>query len=463
MQALQRLRDRKKLAALYPETGELSRHNYPQHMRFFEAGLKHRERCMMAANRVGKTYGIGGYETVLHLTGDYPDWWGGFRFTRPITGWAAGDTSQTVRDIIQGKLLGPPGKFGTGLIPHDRLAGTVRKAHGVADAVETISVKHVSGGISRITLKSFDQGRESFQGTEQDLIWLDEEPPLSVYTECLMRTMTTNGRVLLTFTPLRGISEVVMSFLQGGVIMQGETANGKYVGTATWDDAPHLSVEERESLWASLPAHERDARSKGIPALGSGAIYQTPEEDIRIKNFPIPEFWPRIIGLDVGWNATAAVYGAWDRDGSGTLYITGEYLRGQAEPIIHASALKQWGADWVPVMIDPASMGASQVDGKQLFSLYREQGLNLHAADNAVDTGIARVGQGLATGKIKIFSSCSGLFGEYRLYRRDDHGKIVKANDHRLDALRYLVMGQNRARIRTDSRARSPTPNWSNT
>jgi phage terminase large subunit-like protein len=217
---------------------------------------------MLAANRVGKTEGVGGYEMALHLTGDYPAWWEGSRFDRPIRGWAAGDTSKTVREILQQKLLGPVGSWGTGLIAGDSVVRIVR-ATGVADTIEIVYVKHKSGGLSKLVFKSYDQRREAFQGTEQDVIWLDEEPPLDIYTECLLRTMTNNGMLMLTFTPLMGMSEVVLSFLPGGKLE--ESARGsKYVVMATWDDAPHLNDEVKKELWESIPPFQRDAELRAF-------------------------------------------------------------------------------------------------------------------------------------------------------------------------------------------------------
>jgi phage terminase large subunit-like protein len=157
---------------------------------------------------------IGAYEMSVHLTGEYPHWWEGRRFDRAVSCWAAGDTGKTVRDILQLKLLGKVGDFGTGMIPGENLLGTTTK-YGLPDAVESAKVRHVSGGTSVVTLKSYDQRRESFQGTEQDVIWLDEEPPQDIYVECLMRTMTTGGMIMCTFTPLMGVSEVVKSFMPG--------------------------------------------------------------------------------------------------------------------------------------------------------------------------------------------------------------------------------------------------------
>lgn len=213
---------RRRIDTFYPDSGRLCRALYPKHTAFFAAGSQHRERLMLAANRVGKTEGIGGYETTLHLTGDYPHWWRGRRFERPIHAWAAGATNETTRDIVQAKLLGgisweggKKGLLGVGLVPGDAI-GSISWKQGVNDLVDTVEVKHKSGGASVLGIKSYQQGRKSFEGTEKDLIWLDEEPPLDVYTECFVRTMTTNGLMILTFTPLDGLSDVVMSFLKDG-------------------------------------------------------------------------------------------------------------------------------------------------------------------------------------------------------------------------------------------------------
>lgn len=426
----------RKLFTYYPDNGPLRRELYVKHNQFFEAGQKFRERLMLAANRIGKTEGVGGYEMTLHLTGLYPIWWLGRRFSRPIKAWAAGDTGKTVREIIQEKLLGPVHAKGTGLIPQDCIVKTTPK-QGVPDAIDTIQVKHASGGISTLTLKSYDQKRISFQGTEQDLIWLDEEPPLDIYTECLLRTMTNNGCLMLTFTPLLGMSETVMAFLPGGQI-QDQFEGSKFVVMATWDDAPHLLDEVKKELWNSIPPFQRDARSKGVPQLGAGAIYPVPESDFVVDDFPIPDHWPRAYGMDVGWNRTAVPWGALNRE-TDTLYLISEHYRGQAEPSIHAEAVKARGA-WIPGVMDPAARGRSQVDGRQLLQDYIDLGLDIDVAFNGVESGIYEVWQRLSTGRLKVFKSMSNWLFEFRLYRRDEKGHIVKSNDHLMDATRYLVM-----------------------
>lgn len=427
---------RNKITTYFPDTGPLRRELYPKHTEFFAAGVDHRQRLMLAANRVGKTESVGLYELTLHLTGEYPAWWPGKRYSRPVKSWVCGDTSETCREILQGKLLGDPSDWGTGLIPH-RCIDNIALGRGVSGTVDTIFVRHVSGGISRCMFKSYDQKRKAFQGTEQDIILLDEEPPYDIYVECLVRTMTNDGIIMATFTPLLGLSETVMAFLPTGKL-DGSAAPGKYVVMATWDDVPHLSDKDKEELWASIPPFQRDARSKGVPQLGAGAIYPVPESDIVIKGFEIGSDWPRCFGLDVGWNRTAAVWLAQEPE-TGIWYAYSEHYRGQAEPILHAEAIKSRG-DWIPGVIDPASHGRSQNDGTRLIDVYRGVGIDLMPADNAVESGIYRVWELLSSGRLKIFESCVNLLNEYRVYRRDEKGRIVKDNDHAMDALRYAVM-----------------------
>jgi phage terminase large subunit-like protein len=440
-----------KLKAYYPEDGPLRRELYVKHMQFFAAGPTFIERLMMAANRVGKTEGVGGYEMTLHLTGRYPPWWNGRRFDRAIDAWVGGDTTETVRDIVQLKLLGKLEDIGSGLIPKDAIVSFSRKK-GIADAVDTLVVKHASGQLSFLAFKSYDQGRESWQGTKKDVIWLDEEPPIDIYTEALLRTTSTtgkhedNGLMILTFTPLSGMSETVMAFLPNGQI--SETQEGsKFVVMATWDDAPHLSEETKAILWKALPPHQRDARTKGVPQLGSGAIYPVPETEVLVDDFPIPEHWPRFFAMDVGWKRTAVGWYAHDREND-IIYKYGEHYRGEAEPSVHADAIRARG-EWIPGVIDPAARGRSQHDGTQLYEKYIDLGLDLDLAKNAVESGILEVWQRLSSGRLKIFRSCQYWLAEFRLYRRDDKGRIVKEFDHAMDETRYAVMsGLDRAKVK---------------
>ena len=322
----QRRVSRNKIATYYPNEGPLRRALYPKHIAALNAGSRFLERGVVAANRTGKTEGIGAFEATCHLTGIYPDWWEGRRFNRPVIVWASGTSNQKTKEIVQEKLLGKIspkekcGVDGTGMIPGDLIITTKKKATTVPDTLEVAAVTHHDkngfvDGISYVYFKSYEQGRKAFEGNEVDFIWLDEEPPLDIYGECLIRLMTTGGCILVTFTPLQGLSQVVLMFLPGGQRPEGiPEAGERFCIGITWDEAPHLTEEAKQSLMDALPPHQRDARSKGIPQLGAGAIYPIAEEEIKVDDFPIPLYWPRVYSLDVGWNNTAATWAAWDRD-----------------------------------------------------------------------------------------------------------------------------------------------------
>jgi hypothetical protein len=211
-----------------------------------------------------------------------------------------------------------------------------------------------------------------------------------------------------------------------------------YVVNAGWDDVPHISDAEKKELLRSIPPHQVDARTKGVPMLGSGAIYPVDEREVACDPILLPNYWPRGYGMDVGWNWTAALWIAHDLD-SDIMYVYDVYKYPKAEPTIHAAAIRARG-DWMEGEIDPSARARSQKDGEQLLALYQELGLNLNPADNAVEAGIAAVWDRLSTRRLKVFRHLSDFFSEFRIYRRDENGKVVKQNDHVMDALRYRLM-----------------------
>jgi len=213
--------------------------------------------------------------------------------------------------------------------------------------------------------------------------------------------------------------------------------SSKYMVQAGWDDVAHLDQKTTEEMLENTPVHLRDARSKGTPSLGAGAIYPIAQSEFTVAPFAIPSHWWKAYGLDVGWKKTAAPFGAWDRDAD-VLYIYAEHYRGMAEPSVHADAIKARG-EWLQGTIDPASRGRNQKDGEALLDAYTELGLSLIMADNTVEAGLVEVFQMLSTGRLKVFTSCVNWLSEHRLYRRDEKGAIIKAHDHLMDATRYLV------------------------
>lgn len=227
-----------------------------------------------------------------------------------------------------------------------------------------------------------------------------------------------------------------------------------------WDDTPHLlppnvDKETLDELEADMLPHQRQARRTGRPSLGAGAVYPVEEDRFLCEPFPIPEFWPRAYSLDVGWNRTAALFGARDPDTEIEYWIA-EYYVGQAEPVIHAHAIqammpKEWELEGA---IDPASRGSSQRDGRKLRYEYEDLGLKLRMANNAKHAGIHNILVGLQTGQIRVFNTLVYWLKEFRLYRRDEKGKIIDENDHLMDCSRYLRMTDGVYMTRPQQRAR---------
>lgn len=434
---LDRVESRRRLADYRP---------YPKQAAFHAAGAGHRERLLRAGNQLGKTW-CGGAEAAIHLTGRYPAWWQGRRWGRPVAAWAAGHTGEAVRDTVQRVLLGRPGSPGSGMLPADAVV-ECRAARGQAGLFDTITVAHATDGTSLLKFKSYDQGRERWQGETLDFVWFDEEPPLPVYTEGLARTNATGGLAWLTFTPLLGMSDVVRRFLMERSPDRSDTC-------MTIDDARHIPPEQRARIVAAYPPHEREARARGVPALGQGRIFPVAEEAIAVPAFAVPGHWPQIGALDFGWDhPTAAVRLAWDRDAD-IVYVTASYRLREAVPLVHAAALKPWGLlrggegagrQWLPWAWPQDGLQHSKDSGERLAAQYRAQGLDLLPEPACFDDGSAGVEAGLMemlermqTGRLKVFAHLGDWFEEFRLYHRRD-GRVVKLNDDLLSATRYGIM-----------------------
>lgn len=213
----------------------------------------------------------------------------------------------------------------------------------------------------------------------------------------------------------------------------------------TIDDVDHYSAEEKARIIASYPPHEREARTKGVPTMGSGRVFPVPEETITVAPIAIPDHWAQINGVDFGWDHPfAAVNIAWDRDAD-RIYVTKAYRQKEATPVIHAASVKPWG-DWVPCAWPHDGYQHDKGSGDQLKDLYRIHGLNMlpeHATHKeggtGVEAGLMDMLQRMQTGRFKVFSNLNEWFEEFRLYHRLD-GKLVKERDDLISATRYALM-----------------------
>ncbi len=410
---------------------------YAKQRDFHAAGATYRQRCLMAGNQLGKTFAAGS-ETAMHLTGLYPDWWEGKRFKRATRGWAGSKNAEVARDGAQRILLGPVNAPGSGTIPKDRIL-EIKKARGVPDAVESVLVKHTSGDQSLLVFKGYLDGREAWQAETLDWVWFDEEPPEDIYSEGLTRTNNTKGIAYLTFTPLLGMTLVVLRFWN--------KEPGTLLVQMTIDDAEHYTAEERIQIVRDYLPHEREARANGVPFLGSGKVFTTEESFILESPLDgIPETWKQIIGLDFGWDhPTAAVRLAHDTEND-VVHIVSGYRQQKEIPIIHASAIKKWG-DWIPVAWPKDGLQTDKGSGLQLAQIYREEKLKMLSEfaqfpdkrGTFVEPGLLEMQQRFDTGRLRADRTLSEWIDEYRMYHRVD-GKVVTLNEDLMCATRYAVM-----------------------
>lgn len=432
-----------KILTMFPNDGKYSRSKYPIHINFMNKGKDFRFRAFMGGNRSGKST-TGATELTYHVTGMYPDWWQGKVQKKPMNWWIICESGALYRDSIQKILLGED-EIGTGLIPKECIESYFALP-GTPGAIGTIKVKHKKGHVVTIIVKTYEMSREQFQAAKVDGILFDEEPPENLYTECLMRLMGTGkepGIAILLFTPCKGLSNVILRYLPKGQFPSNGVPPDRpdcYVCTVDWDHAPHLSDEDKKALLNEIPINERDARTKGIPALGSGKIYPVDEQFITCKPFEIPEYWPRAYGLDFGWVATAVVWVAQDPR-TQTKYVYTEYKRGQTVDSLHIESVKRRG-DWIPGIADPSGGGRNQSNGQLKIDEYRQKGLILVPGYNAIRVGIDKILNEFESGSLKIFFTCEKLLEEIRIYRYDTRNPNEPAKnqeDHLCDALKYVI------------------------
>ncbi len=422
---------------------------YPRQREFHEAGRTHRERLLMAANQVGKTLSAGA-EVAMHVSGRYPDWWRGYECKKPSAWWVGGVTSESTRDNPQRILLGRGTQWGTGMVPRDALRGDPAMRRGVVGAVDSCAIRFggggdVQAGESSLGFKSYDQGREKWQGETLGGVWFDEEPPEDIYTEGLTRTNVGLNPVLLTFTPLLGMSNVVKRFLI-------DKPPGTHVTQMTIEDAQHYTPEQRAAIIATYPAFEREARTKGIPQLGSGRVFPIDQDEISVAPFAIPSHWVQIAGLDFGWDhPSAGVRLAWDRDAD-CLYVVAAHRAREQTPAMFAAAVRPWG-DWLPWAWPHDGLQHDKGSGEQLAAQYRAQGLKMlpmratfEDGSFGVEAGIAEMFDRMQTGRLKVFSHLNQWFQEFNLYHRKD-GLIVKEGDDLMSATRYAMMMKRKAEV----------------
>jgi len=450
-----------KLAAAFARTGAMYtfKPNKKQKEHLL-SGVSFPERLLKAGNQNGKTI-CAGYETALHMTGFYPSWWTGYRFDRPVRVWIAGISALLTRDGPQAILLGNPASpeaLGTGMIPAELIVGKPTSSRSVTDGVDTFVVKHVSGGQSTATFKAYEQGREKFQSEKVDIIWLDEEPPLDIYTECMTRTTVSEGIIYMTFTPLGGWTPVVERFLK-------EKPPGTHVTSMTIYDAEHISDRRKAEMIARWPMHERKARAMGEPYLGSNAVFEEVDPDVlKVPLTLLPNgdvchkehgvidtsAWFKLWSIDFGISHPfGATLLAWDKEYD-SIYVMkclriGSTIAVPGIPKVHAERMKAIAAA-VPVAWPHDGHQRDKGSGIELMQSYKKEGLLMlptHATfptgGYGTEAGVREMLVRMRSQRFFVFEDQREWFEEAASYYRKD-GLIVKKGDDILSATRIGVM-----------------------
>ena len=425
----------------------------------------------ISANRVGKSE-IGCAILACHLTGYYPNWWKGKKYTKPIKSIAACLNSDLNKTVLQSKLFGTSnwrvkGDIGTGMIPKEAIH-MKSCVTGRGDDISRISIKHKSGGYSELYFRAYSQGREAAQGVEADVILIDEQPKDDFWEECLTRLATTNGHVICSFTPLEGMTGLVeeLMTLPESKDAPKDKFGAKYkedsswaMVRASWDDITHITDETKETLKKGYAAYSRDARVYGIPIAGHGRIfpYSLSEVSYDHRETIVKETLPHLIGIDIGHGTgrdpSAAVMVAWDEE-LDIIYIVDSWAEatnttrdlGRLIARLDHTLPVIWPNDAGRQSMNSASTVAQQLREMKI-NLTNKPFMNPRGADgkknNFKAPGINHINERLAEGKLRISTKGSNLMlrEQFEQYAYTETGKIQDGKDDLMDAMRYAVMG----------------------
>ena len=408
-----------------------------------------KNRWVFGGNRSGKTE-CGAVETVWYARGIHP-----YKENKERDGWVVSLSQQVQRDVAQSKILSYLKKDWI----EDIIMISGRKGSASSGVIDTILVKNVFGGISKIGFKSCDQGREKFQGTSLDYIWFDEEPPEDIYIECKMRVIDKCGELFGTMTPLKGLTWVYNT-----IYLNEKNDKDIWYEFMDWNDNPYLSSEEINKLSAVLSEEELQARKYGKFTSGTGMVYSEFDENYNvIEPFTVPKDWYDKISIDPGLhNPLSCHWYACDYDGN--IYVIAEHYEKQKPIDYHANRIKEisLSLDWptkngrVEAIIDSAANQRTLASEKSVTELFYDNGILVNPNVNKdLFTGINRVKSYLKNAigerRLFIFKNCVNLIREIKGYYWGNNDVPTKKDDHALDELRYYIMSrpENKEKIKS--------------
>ncbi len=427
------------------------------------------ERMLRAGNQQGKTQAAAA-ELAMHSTQLYPEWTdlGGFhgrrfmtrpRIERPMDflAWAAAPNSVKIRDGMQTKLLGDlteEGGLGTGMIPLDNI-GKVTLGRGIGNLVDTVAIRRADDGKAAIRFKTYEQGRQAFEGEAVDVVSLDEdvkgEQNGPIYGECQARGTTTRGIIMVTMTALLGLTPIRRRFKEG---KPGTHEILMDINDALVSNGGHIPDEDLPRILSMYKAHEVQTRVYGADMQGEGAVFETPVEQIKFRRDPaeFPQHWRWMWALDFRHSGSAttghpfaAVLGCRDPD-TDTIHVV-DSIRMHGLAPMHVARIRTHPMWQAPVSWPhDGGRGASVISGETIAQVYKKLGLNMrptHATFEGggftFDNGIDNMDMRFSAGQLKIASHLSEAFDEYQGYHRIN-GLVNKIDDDIMSAIRVLCM-----------------------
>ncbi len=444
------------------------------------------ERMLRAGNQTGKTHAAAA-QMVFDALCWYPAWYTGRKFDKPpkierpfdFLGWAACTTALKTRDGVQTKLFGDLTQadgLGTGLIPLDNIIGRPSMARGISNFVDTAIMRRDIGARAAIRLKTYEMGRSAFEVEPVDVIWLDEdvkgEQNEGIYGECQARLTTTRGRIMVTMTPVLGLTPIRRRFKQR---LAGTNEVLMTIDDALVSNGGHIPDEDVPRLMGQYKTEsERQTRLYGADKQGEGAVFETPVSEIKHSKDPatFPGYWPWLWALDFRHSGSAssghpfaAVLACYDRDENIIYVVHAVRMLGLA--VQHVAAIKESPMRAAPVAWPhDGGRGGSIVSGETVAGTYKKLGLNMRPSHATFrdggfnfEAGIADMEHRFANGKLKISAHLSEVFDEYQGYHRIN-GLVNKIDDDLLSAIRVLCMDIRFAQ--TTERFEGYMAKWSN-